>query len=100
MTEMVSDLENRDDVALETLSNVGGARSLTPETAQAAIEAAFLVPPDVFQEFWDLHHQSATIILTIPVERRAASVVLSIPRVKATQLSYYHKLPTIFTSLL
>jgi hypothetical protein len=73
------------------------------ETAQAAIEAAFLVPSEVFEEVWKIHRQSASqephsIILTIPVERRVASVVLSIPRAQATQLSYQFNMPTIFTS--
>ena len=104
MTEPISSFQARENVGLKASGIYGGTNCLTQdEAAKSAIEAAFLVPSDIFQYFWELHRQSAnqeshTVILTIPAQRRVASVVLSVPRAEATQLSSRFKLPTIFTS--
>jgi len=69
-------------------------------TAQAGIEAAFLVPHNVFKDIWRLHSESAlqephTIVLTIPFEQRVASAVLSVPRADALRLSLEFSLQRI-----
>lgn len=74
-------------------------------TTPANIETAFLVSPDAFERIWALHDAWAvgephTIILTIPVERRVASIALSIPRADAIQFGRQFELTKIYPSTL
>jgi len=71
--------------------------------AQGAIEMAFLVAPDTFGKLWDLHNRSSaqklhSIIMTMHIEDRVASVMLSLPRADAVQFAYYFNLEMIFNS--
>jgi len=65
------------------------------------IETAFQVPPDIFDKIWQRFRVSWTrqehhsIILTIPVEDRVASFVISVPRMDAIQCGSEDNLPTI-----
>jgi hypothetical protein len=110
--EYVGECIERKNAAVASISNLtvvqgseanGEQNDEKGKPSQAAIEAAFLVPAGLFEEIRKLHSQSTvqephTIILTIPVERRVASVVISIPRALATQFSHQFRLPTIFKS--
>jgi len=73
-------------------------------TASSMIETAFLVPTAVFEEIWRSRNEWSTreahsIILTIPVERRVATIALSIPRAGAIRLGRKFNLQTIFRSI-
>ncbi|RAQ70215.1 hypothetical protein AFCA_011034 [Aspergillus flavus] len=69
--------------------------------AQEVIEMAFLVPPSRLDELLKLYPPSTSrhsIILTIPIEDRVATVVISIPREDAIRFGYESTLPVIFNS--
>jgi len=68
------------------------------EAAQNALEAAFLVPRDKLLELLELRNAGHSDILTIPVQRRVASAVISIPREAAIRFGYSAQLPMIFRS--
>ncbi|BAE64503.1 unnamed protein product [Aspergillus oryzae RIB40] len=72
-----------------------------PWPAQEVIEMAFLVPPSRLDELLKLYPPSTSrhsIILTIPIEDRVATVVISIPREDAIRFGYESTLPVIFNS--
>jgi hypothetical protein len=68
------------------------------------IETAFLVPTAVFEEIWRSRNkwsagETHSIILTVPVEHRVATIALSIPRPDAIRFSDEFSLQTIFQSI-
>lgn len=78
-----------------------GCRLIYCKPAQGAIDVAFLVPSDTFAKLWDLHNRSSaselhTIIMTMPIEDRVASIMLSLPRADAVQFAYHFNLEMIF----
>lgn len=71
--------------------------------ARQPIEMAFLVPPAILDDFYQLHKESSishphSAILTIPTQDRVASLVLSIPRTEALEASHKYGVPVIFNS--
>jgi len=77
-----------------------GCRLIYYNAAQGAIDMAFLVPSDTFAKLWDLHNGSElhSIIMTMPIEDRVASVMLSLPPADAVQFAYHFNLEIIFNS--
>ncbi|TQB67463.1 hypothetical protein MPDQ_005705 [Monascus purpureus] len=72
-----------------------------PEGAQEVIERAFLVPHSKLDKLLRLHSRSTachSIILTIPITDRVATVVVSIPHDDAIRFGYESSLPVIFNS--
>lgn len=70
---------------------------------QNELEVAFLVPPCSLDIFYELHKKPRdsrqhSAILTIPIQDRVASLVLSIPRTEAVAESGRQILPVIFNS--
>lgn len=71
------------------------------EGAQEVIERAFLVPPTKLDKLLKLHPQSTarhSIILTIPIVDRVATVLISIPREDAIRFGWESSLPVIFNA--
>lgn len=67
------------------------------------IETAFLVPTAVFEEIWRSRNEwsageAHSVILTVPVEHRVATIALSIPRAGAIRFGRKFSLQTIFQS--
>lgn len=61
----------------------------------------FLVPSSKIDKLLELHSSAAarhSIILTIPIDDRAAIAIISIPREDAIRFGYKFTLPVIFNS--
>lgn len=73
------------------------------KSAQAAIDLAFLVPPDIFAKLWDLYNRASapelhTIIMTMPIKDRIASVMFFLQRAHGVQFACYFNLGMILNS--
>ena len=73
---------------------------LSSTSVENALEMAFVVPPNIFEHLWDSYKQCSfqkihSIIMTVPIEDRVASVMLSIPRANAVAFGYNFELETI-----